>query len=99
MPTLIGWAGASAGIGRQAWLLFAILFLWQFPPFLAISLMYPDDYSRAGFRMLPSFDVEGKFTKAEILVFTVVLVLGTMLPATAGGATVLVWMSAAWAVV
>ena len=58
MPTLIGWAGASAGIGRQAWLLFAILFLWQFPHFLAIALMYRDDYSRAGFRMLPSFDVE-----------------------------------------
>jgi len=95
MPTLIGWAGASAGIGRQAWLLFAILFLWQFPHFLAIALMYRDDYSRAGFRMLPSFDVEGKFTKAEILVFTVVLVLATMLPAMAGGAKFLLCMSAA----
>jgi heme o synthase len=98
MPTLIGWAGASAGIGRQAWLLFAILFLWQFPHFLAIALMYRDDYSRAGFRMLPSFDIEGKFTKAEILVFTVVLVLATMLPALAtGGATFLLCMSAAGA--
>jgi heme o synthase len=98
MPTLIGWAGASAGIGRQAWLLFAILFLWQFPHFLAIALMYRDDYSRAGFRMLPSFDIVGKFTKAEILVFTVVLVLATMLPALAtGGATFLLCMSAAGA--
>src|SRR5437762_3764171 len=98
MPTLIGWAGASAGIGRQAWLVFAILFLWQFPHFLAIALMYRDDYSRAGFRMLPSFDFEGKFTKAEILVFTVVLVLATMFPALAGGgATFLLCMSAAGA--
>src|SRR5438046_10691728 len=97
MPTLIGWAGASAGIGRQAWLLFAILFLWQFPHFLAIALMYRDDYSRAGFRMLPSFDVEGKFTKAEILVFTVVLVLATMLQAMAGGAKFLLCMSEAGA--
>src|ERR1035437_9059238 len=40
MPTLIGWAGASATINRQAWFLFAILFLWQFPHFLAIALMY-----------------------------------------------------------
>ncbi|HSY13145.1 MAG TPA: protoheme IX farnesyltransferase, partial [Verrucomicrobiae bacterium] len=40
MPTLIGWAGASAAINRQAWFLFAILFLWQFPHFLAIALMY-----------------------------------------------------------
>jgi len=47
--------------------------------------------------MLPSFDVEGKFTKAEILVFTVVLVLATMLPAMAGGATFLLCMSAAGA--
>jgi heme o synthase len=97
MPTLIGWAGASAGIGRQAWLLFAILFLWQFPHFLAIALMYRDDYMRAGFRMLPSFDVEGKFTKAEILFFTVVLILATLLPALAGGATFLLCMSAAGA--
>ena len=56
MPTLIGWAGASAAIDRQAWLLFAILFLWQFPHFLAIALMYRDDYSRAGYHMLPAFD-------------------------------------------
>ena len=56
MPTLIGWAGASANINRQAWFLFAILFLWQFPHFLAIALMYRDDYSRAGYRMLPDFD-------------------------------------------
>jgi protoheme IX farnesyltransferase len=81
MPTLIGWAGASPSIGRQAWLLFAILFLWQFPHFLAIALMYRKDYARAGFRMLPAFDLEGKFTKAEILVFSVVLVLTTMFPA------------------
>ena len=40
MPVLIGWAGASASIGRHAWFLFAILFLWQFPHFLAIALMY-----------------------------------------------------------
>jgi protoheme IX farnesyltransferase len=80
MPTLIGWAGASGGIGRNAWLLFGILFLWQFPHFLAIALMYRDDYARAGFRMLPQFDSDGRFTKAEIVVFTVLLVLLTMLP-------------------
>src|SRR5437660_4490828 len=80
MPTLIGWAGASAGIGRQAWLLFAILFLWQFPHFLAIALMYRDDYSRAGYRMLPSFDRDSRFTRGEILLFTLVLILVTTLP-------------------
>src|SRR2546426_10128639 len=80
MPTLIGWAGASGSIGRNAWFLFAILFLWQFPHFLAIALMYREDYARAGFRMLPRFDTEGRFTKAEIVGFTVVLMFTTMLP-------------------
>jgi protoheme IX farnesyltransferase len=80
MPTLIGWAGASATIDRQAWFLFAILFLWQFPHFLAIALMYREDYSRAGYHMLPDFDRDTRFTRAEIVGFTLVLVLATMLP-------------------
>ncbi len=80
MPTLIGWAGASGNIDRRAWFLFAILFLWQFPHFLAIALMYRDDYSRAGYHMLPDFDRDGRFTRVEIAGFTVILVLATMLP-------------------
>ncbi len=80
MPTLIGWAAASGRIDRTAWFLFAILFLWQFPHFLAIALMYQEDYDRAGYRMLPSFDVDSRFTRAEILGFTLVLVLTTLLP-------------------
>lgn len=80
MPTLIGWAGASARLDGEAWLLFAILFLWQFPHFLAIALMYREDYERAGFRMLPRFDLDGHFTKAEILGFTVALISITLLP-------------------
>jgi protoheme IX farnesyltransferase len=78
MPTLIGWAGASATLERQAWFLFAILFLWQFPHFLAIALLYREDYERAGFRMLPRFDLDGNFTRAEILGFTVVLIATTL---------------------
>ena len=80
MPTLIGWAGASAKIDSHAWFLFAILFLWQFPHFLAIAIMYREDYARAGYRMLPNFDLDSHFTRAEILGFTVVLVATTMLP-------------------
>jgi protoheme IX farnesyltransferase len=80
MPTLIGWAGASAGIDRHAWYLFAILFLWQFPHFLAIALMYREDYTRAGYRMLPDFDLDSRFTRAEIVGFTLVLIATTMLP-------------------
>jgi len=80
MPTLIGWAGASGHVAGQAWFLFAILFLWQFPHFLAIALMYKEDYARAGYRMMPGFDREARFTRAEIVGFTVVLVVVTLLP-------------------
>jgi len=80
MPTLIGWAGASASINRQAWLLFTVLFLWQFPHFLAIALMYREDYERAGYRMLPRFDRDARFTRAEILIFTLVLIVITAVP-------------------
>jgi heme o synthase len=87
MPTLIGWAGASAAINRQAWLLFAVLFLWQFPHFLAIALMYREDYERAGYRMLPGFDRDARFTRLEIFGFSVVLVVITAVPGlfTSGG--------------
>lgn len=81
MPTLIGWAGAAGSIDRGAWFMFAILFLWQFPHFLAIALMYREDYARAGYRMLPDFDRDSRFTRGEILGFTVILILATMLPA------------------
>ena len=80
MPTLIGWAGASGQIDRHAMGLFAVLFLWQFPHFLAIALMYRDDYARAGYRMLPRFDLDSTFTRGEIVVFTVALMVTTMLP-------------------
>jgi len=80
MPTLIGWAGASARIDRHAWFLFAILFLWQFPHFLAIALMYREDYAQAGYKMLPRFDLDSRFTRAEIVGFTVILIVTTMLP-------------------
>jgi protoheme IX farnesyltransferase len=93
MPTLIGWAGSSGHIGGQAWFLFAILFLWQFPHFLAIALMYRDDYAQAGYRMLPKFDLDSKFTRAEIVGFTIVLIVTTMLPTVAhGGAFYMVAM-------
>ena len=72
MPALIGWAGASASIERHAWFLFVVLFLWQFPHFLAIALMYRQDYTRAGYKMRPRFDPDSRysrFTRAEIIAF------------------------------
>lgn len=80
MPTLIGWAGGANSIDYRAFYLFGLLFLWQFPHFLAIALMYREDYERAGFRMLPRFDVDSRFTRGEIVAFTVALISLTLLP-------------------
>jgi protoheme IX farnesyltransferase len=85
MPVMIGWAGARDGLSSGAMLLFAVLFLWQFPHFLAIALLYREDYERAGYRMLPRFDADSRFTRGEIVVFTAALILTTIVPLTAWG--------------
>ena len=86
MPTLIGWAGAGGRVtDPEAAFLFCVLFLWQFPHFLSIALMYRQDYERAGYRMLPRFDVDTRFTRGEISLFTAALILLTLLPALSGG--------------
>jgi protoheme IX farnesyltransferase len=54
MPPLIGWAGASSRFDVEAWTLYWILFLWQFPHFMAIAWMYREDYDRAGYLMVPA---------------------------------------------
>ena len=53
MPPLIGWAAARGHLDPEAWMLYAIVFLWQFPHFMAIAWMYRDDYDRAGYLVLP----------------------------------------------
>jgi protoheme IX farnesyltransferase len=88
MPTLIGWAGAADALNIKAGFLFAILFLWQFPHFLAIALMYREDYARAGYRMLPAFDSETRFTRGEVVAFTLVLIAATLAPAVSNPTTI-----------
>src|SRR6185369_9480580 len=53
MPPLIGWAAASGRLSPEAWTLYGVLFLWQFPHFMAIAWMYREDYARAGYLVLP----------------------------------------------
>src|SRR5438094_6146818 len=61
MPPLIGWAAASGSISSEkAWILYAVLFLWQFPHFMAIAWMYREDYNRAGYLIFPKKS-EGSF--------------------------------------
>jgi heme o synthase len=83
-PPLIGWVAASGVLDLGAWLLFAILFLWQFPHFHAIAWMYRDDYARAGIQMLPVVDREGKRTFRQILLTAVLLIGVSVLPAALG---------------
>jgi len=73
MPPLIGWAAASNSMSVSAWVLFAILFLWQFPHFLAIAWMYREDYGRAGIVMLPVVEPDGRVTGQQIVVYTLML--------------------------
>ncbi len=80
MPPLMGWAAASGGLDLNAWILFGILFLWQFPHFLSIAWIYRDDYERGGFKMLPLFDREGKRTGFRVVAFTVALLLVSVVP-------------------
>jgi heme o synthase len=74
MPPVIGYAAASGMVDERALVLFAILFLWQFPHFYSIAWLYRDDYSRAGIKMLPVIDPTGIRTARQILAYALVLV-------------------------
>lgn len=84
VPPLIGWAAARGDIGLEAWVLFAILFLWQFPHFLAIAWMYREDYGRAGILMLPVVEPDGRVTGQQIVVYTLLLLPVSLLPTVLG---------------
>src|SRR2546430_12979702 len=84
VPPLIGWTAAPCEIDVAAWVLFAILFLWQFPHFLAIAWMYREDYGRAGIRMLPVVEPEGRGTGQQIILYSLMLVPVSLLPAFLG---------------
>jgi heme o synthase len=89
MPPLIGWASASGHLGAEAWLLYGILFLWQFPHFMAIAWMYRDDYQRAGYRVLPVADRRYMFVNWLTVLPLLVLIPLTLFPAFFGHANVI----------
>jgi heme o synthase len=74
MPPLIGWAGASGRLNMEAWILYAIVFLWQFPHFMAIAWMYREDYDRAGYLVLPKGKTRVPFVILETVLPLIVLV-------------------------
>ncbi len=73
MPPLMGWTASANEITLGAWILFSIIFLWQFPHFLAIAWMYKEQYAKAGIKMLPVLEPEGKITARQIVIFTILL--------------------------
>jgi heme o synthase len=81
MPILIGWAAASGKVSVTAWPLFALLFLWQFPHFMAIAWIYSKDYARAGYLVLPSEEHSSRFMSWTVLVTSTALVLLSLAPA------------------
>ncbi|MXZ35669.1 MAG: protoheme IX farnesyltransferase [Acidobacteria bacterium] len=78
-PVLIGWT-AAASLSVEAWVLFAILFLWQFPHFIAIAWMYREDYARAGLVMLPRGDAGGRRAFRQIMGYSMALVPASLAP-------------------
>jgi len=84
LPPLIGWAAARGSLGAGAWILFAILFFWQFPHFFSIAWIYREDYGRAGIRMLPTVDPTGDATYRQIIATSAILVPVSLLPSVIG---------------
>jgi protoheme IX farnesyltransferase len=80
MPPLIGFAAAAGTLSPEAWALYAILFLWQFPHFYAIAWMYREDYGRAGIRMLPVVEPGGESTARQILIYSTLLIPVSLIP-------------------
>jgi len=69
LPPLIGWSAGTGGLELGGWLLFALLFVWQMPHFLALAWMYRADYARGGLRMLPVVDPKGRITFPVTVLF------------------------------
>jgi protoheme IX farnesyltransferase len=84
LPPVIGWAAARGSLDAGAFVLFAILFLWQIPHFLAIAWIYREDYARGGLPMLPVLDPDGKVTGRQAVANSLALLLVSLTPRAAG---------------
>ena len=84
LPPVIGWAAAQDSLSRGAWVLFAIVFLWQLPHFLAIAWIYREDYARAGLPMLPVIDPDGRSTARQSVIYAAALLPVSLAPTLVG---------------
>jgi protoheme IX farnesyltransferase len=84
LPPVIGWAAATGTVSREAWLLFAIVFLWQMPHFLALAWLFREEYERAGFPVLPVVEPSGRSTARHTVIYTAALIPVSLGPALTG---------------
>ncbi len=84
LPPLIGWAAAQGTLSVGGWSLFAIVFFWQVPHFMAIAWMYRDDYGKAGFPMLPVIEPAGHRTGRQAVAYAAALVPTSLIPTVIG---------------
>ena len=84
LPPMIGWAAARGALTLEAWVLFAIVFLWQMPHFLAIAWLCREDYARAGLPMLPVVEPDGRSTGLQALLYASVLLPVSLAPTLIG---------------
>jgi len=84
LPPMIGWVAETGTLGVEAWVLFGIQFIWQFPHFWAIAWILDDDYQRVGFKMLPNGGGKDMNTAFQIMIYTLFLLPLGMLPTQLG---------------
>jgi heme o synthase len=84
LPPVIGWVAARGTLDLDAWVLFAILFLWQVPHTLAIAWVYREDYAKAGIQFLPVIEPEGSSTNRQIVSHCAALLAVSLLPTLLG---------------
>jgi protoheme IX farnesyltransferase len=84
MPVVLGWTAARGRIEPETLILFAIMFVWQFPHFLSIAWLYREDYAQGDIRMLPVVNSDGKSTVWRILAYSAALIPVSLLPVAFG---------------
>lgn len=84
VPPLAGWAIATGGLDLYAWVLFGVLFLWQFPHFLSIEMIYKDDYARAHVKVLPVVDPSGRWVAVQVVGGQLLLLAVSLVPLVLG---------------
>jgi heme o synthase len=84
LPPLMGWTAARGRLSADGWALFAILAIWQLPHFMAIAWMYRDEYARAGFKMLPVVEPDGRRTGRQAVSHTLALLPVSLCPSLVG---------------